>query len=60
VFCEVKSNRWVTNESNFVTSDDPGFVNAQARDFRLKPDSPVFARIPGFQPLPLEKMGLER
>jgi len=56
----VKSNRWVTNESNFVTSDDPGFVNAQARDFRLKPDSPVFARIPGFQPLPLEKMGLER
>ena len=57
---EVKSNRWVTNESNFVTSEDPGFVNAQARDFRLKPDSPVFARIPGFQPLPLEKMGLER
>jgi len=56
----VKSTRWATNESDFVNAEDPGFVNAQARDFRLKPDSPVFTRIPCFQPLPLEKMGLAR
>ena len=57
---EVKSNCWVTNELQFVTADDPGFVNMQQRDFRLKPDSPVFTRIPGFKPLPLEKMGMRR
>ena len=57
---EVKSNRWVTNATQFVTAEDPGFVNMQQRDFRLKADSPVFARIPGFAPLPLEKMGLRR
>ncbi len=57
---EVKSNRWVTNATQFVTAEDPGFVNMQQRDFRLKPDSPVFACIPGFAPLPLEKMGLRR
>ncbi|HON48653.1 MAG TPA: right-handed parallel beta-helix repeat-containing protein [Kiritimatiellia bacterium] len=57
---EIKRNRWVTNEIQFVTAEDPGFVNMQQRDFRLKPDSPVFTRIPGFQPLPLEQMGLRR
>ena len=56
----MKSIRWVTNETDFVTSEDPGFVNRAAKDFRLKPDSPVFLRIPGFQPLPLEEMGLQR
>ena len=57
---EVKSNRWVTNETDFVTAEDPGFVDLQARDFRLKSDSAVFTRIEGFQPLPIEKMGLRR
>jgi hypothetical protein len=57
---EVKSNRWATNETDYVTAGDPGFIDMRARDFRLRPDSPVFARIPGFRPLPLEKMGLRR
>ena len=55
---EVKSNRWVTNETDYVTAEDPGFVNREAGDFRLKPDTSVFHRIPGFQPVPVEKMGL--
>jgi hypothetical protein len=57
---DIKSGRWVTNETDYVTAEDPGFVNLAARDFRLKPDSPVFARIPGFQPVPVEQMGLQR
>lgn len=57
---EVRNNNWVTNETAYATADDPGFVDMDARDFRLKPDSPVFTRIPGFQPLPIEKMGLRR
>ena len=35
---------------------DPGFVDAEAGDFRLRPDAPVLAL--GFQPLPVEQMGL--
>jgi lysophospholipase L1-like esterase len=57
---EVKSNRWVTNETDYATADDPGFVNLSGGDFRLKPDSAVFTRIPGFQAVPVEKMGLYR
>jgi hypothetical protein len=55
---EVKSNRWATNETDYATADDPGFVNLAGGDFRLKPDSAVFTRIPGFQTVPVEKMGL--
>lgn len=55
---EVKSNRWATNETDVAVTADPGFMNAASRDFRLKPDSLVFARIPGFQPIPVEKMGI--
>lgn len=55
---DIVRGRWVTNETNFVTADDPGFVDMRGRDFRLKRKSVVFERVPGFQPLPLEKMGL--
>ena len=45
-------------EHNLVTRDDPGFVNYAAMDFRLKPDSVVFAKVPGFEAIPFEKIGL--
>jgi len=45
-------------EHNLVTKDDPGFVDAKAMDFRLKPDSIVFQKVPGFQPIPFERIGL--
>ncbi len=54
---EVKSNRWVTNETDVVTAEDPGFVNLAAGDFRLKPDAAVYRLIPGFQPIPVERIG---
>jgi len=46
-------------EDNFVTKDDPGFVNPEAMDFRLKPDSVVFEKVPGFEAIPFEKIGLQ-
>jgi hypothetical protein len=44
---------------NWVTPTDPGFVNAPAGDFTLRPDSEAFKRIPGFKPIPFEKIGLQ-
>ncbi len=37
---------------------DPLFVDREARDFRLRRDSPVWAR--GFKPIPFERIGLPK
>ena len=60
VMCaDVKSGNWqVSPDDNWVTDCDPGFVDASHGDFRLKPGSEVFSKLPGFQPIPLEQMGL--
>ena len=56
---DVKSGNWqVSEEDNLITDKDPGFVDAAKGDFRLRPDSEVFTKLPGFKPVPLEKMGL--
>ena len=41
---------------NIEIDTDPGFVNEAAGDFTLRPDSRIFKEIPGFQPIPFEKM----
>ena len=48
---------WLGLQSNFV-GGDPGFVAPDKMDFRLKKDSPAWAI--GFQPIPFEKIGLQR
>ncbi len=61
VACDgITKGNWNTNAVYFATADDPGFVNCAARDFRLKRNAAVWQRMPGFKPLPLEKMGLLR
>lgn len=47
---------WVTIRDNW-DEGDPGFVDAAAGNYRLKPDAPATAKI-GFQPLPLDRIGL--
>ncbi len=47
-----------TMVNNFRTDIDPGFVDFKNENFNLKPESVVFREIPGFQPLPFDKMGL--
>jgi hypothetical protein len=42
---------------NYITQDDPGFADAERLDFRLKEDSPVYRALPGFRPIPFEKIG---
>jgi hypothetical protein len=41
---------------NAEYDDDPGFVDAEADDYRLRPETPALAT--GFVPLPIERMGL--
>jgi hypothetical protein len=55
----VSSGNWQVPETdNWITEQDPGFVDAAQGDFRLRQDAPVFKQLPGFQPIPFEKMGL--
>ncbi len=51
------SGNWLLDDSNWSTDHDPGFVNAAKNDFRLKPDAEVYKKIPGFKPIPFEKIG---
>lgn len=54
---EGKARPLLKLENNFLEGD-PRFVNAGRLDFRLRPDSPVWKL--GFQPIPIEKIGLYR
>ncbi len=47
-----------TAADNLVTAQDPGFVDVAHGNLALKPDSVVFKKIPGFDPIPFEKIGL--
>jgi len=60
VMCaDVHSGNWhVSPNDNWITNRDPGFVDAAKGDFRLRPDAEVFTRLPGFEPIPFEKIGL--
>ena len=49
----------VTVRDNFVLQpDDLGFTITAKMDFRMSPDAPVFKKVPGFQSIPFEKIGL--
>ena len=50
--------RWATNETDVVISGNPGFVDRARGDYRLRADSQIYDRIPGFRTIPFEKMGL--
>jgi hypothetical protein len=44
--------------NNWVTKEDPGFVDMKNKNFNLKPDAKAFRMIPGFEPVPFDKMGI--
>ena len=48
----------VGEKNNWITDKDPGFRDMKQMDFRLSPDSEVYRRIQGFEPIPWKKIGL--
>lgn len=49
-FLDFTDNNWITNE-------DPGFVDKANEDFRLRSTSAIFEKISGFESIPFEKIG---
>ncbi|MBX6360735.1 MAG: right-handed parallel beta-helix repeat-containing protein [Acidobacterium ailaaui] len=45
---------------NFVTDNDPGFVNVEHQNFQLKDNSVVYKILKGFRKIPFERIGLEK
>lgn len=43
--------------NNFITSDDPGFIDKNKMNFKLTESSVVFEKIEGFEAIPFEKIG---
>jgi hypothetical protein len=52
------STRFEVWENNWITDQDPGFVDMANHDFNLKEDAMVYNKIPGFVPIPFDKIGL--
>lgn len=43
---------------NWVTNEDPGFVNLETVNLMFKPDARVFDEIPGFRNIPFNEIGI--
>ncbi|MCQ2456265.1 MAG: right-handed parallel beta-helix repeat-containing protein [Clostridia bacterium] len=44
-------------DTNYITDDDPGFVDFEGRDYTIREDAPLYKKIPDFEPIPFRKMG---
>ncbi|SHF97743.1 Right handed beta helix region [Mariniphaga anaerophila] len=47
-------------ERNYITTDDPGFVDKENQNFKLKSSSVIFEKIPGFEQIPFEQIGVTK
>ena len=55
---QTSSGNWAVDPSEvWITDEDPGFVDLANGNFQLRPDAEVFKRLPGFQPIPFDKIG---
>ncbi|MFA6239898.1 MAG: right-handed parallel beta-helix repeat-containing protein [Candidatus Hydrogenedentales bacterium] len=54
---DVATGNWGLS-NNWVTQEDPGFVDAASKNFQLRDGAPVFERIKGFEKIPFDTIGL--
>jgi hypothetical protein len=45
---------------NWVTRDNPGFVDFDAANFALREDAAIFQHVPDFEPIPFAEIGLRK
>ena len=59
---QVSGGNWRLDpaDANWSTNDDPGFVDGSKGNYRLRRNAPVYSHLPGFKPIPFEKIGLQR
>ncbi len=50
--------KYIKVADNFITDEDPGFVDAAKMNFQLKDDSIVYRKIPVFKKIRFDKIGL--
>ena len=48
----------VTLKNNFITDQNPGFVDAENMNFQLKDNAIVYEKIPGFEKVTFDSIGL--
>ncbi len=51
---------FVKYENNFITDKNPGFVNMEQENFKLKENAEVYEKIPDFKPIPFDKIGIQQ
>ncbi len=49
---------YVNVEDNYISKDDPGFVDIELMNFKLKENAAAYKKLPNFKPIPFEKIGL--
>jgi hypothetical protein len=48
----------VTLKNNFITDQNPGFMDTGNMNFQLKDNAIVYEKIPGFEKVPFDSIGL--
>ena len=56
---DVGARPLVQFQDNLV-GEDPKFVDQAGMNFQLRPDSPVFEKVPGFEKIPFDQIGLRK
>jgi len=58
----IKGNKsWLEySDNNWVTNEDPEFVNREKQNFMLKRSSVVYKKVPGFQAIPFHSIGIRK
>lgn len=55
---ELQCGNFVTNRTNVVFPEDPVFMGAKSGDYRPRRNGALRRALPGFKPIPVEKIGL--
>ena len=47
----------VDQNAIYSLKEDPGFIDAKRGDYRFRPDADALTKLPGWEPIPFEKIG---